>query len=284
MCRSSCSIFHGTFVLRLYSDCMDCYGIGWIVWAEKTISLRVTVVSGPIPTTMNAFAPCLGALYPTFCFCQLFGTTSIGERWFQSTLLAWCYGFTIAQVVWFPHCYSALIAFDFPAEVGCHLNACLTSFVFPRPFDPRWIRIHLTSLKLSLFLFYIPRHVVCCDCNGIGWIATRLVWLYDRMILLRKFSVICLCPPIVSDPVGWRLKYTEVQSQWMAFTQSPSLSNSPKILNNYLIFLIFTVQWLWIFVVCSVIETTFIGERGFRFIRSGMPIGNGPLSISSTLA
>ena len=182
---------------------MDCYGIGWIVWAEKTISLRVTVVSGPIPTTMNAFAPCLGALYPTFCFCQLFGTTSIGERWFRSTLLAWFYGFTIAQVVWFSYCYSALIAFDFLAEVGCHLNACLTSFVFPRPFDPRWIRIHLTSLKLSLFLFYIPRHVVCCDCNGIGWIATRLVWLYDRMILLRKFSVICLCPPIVSDPVRW---------------------------------------------------------------------------------
>ena len=97
------------------------------------------------------------------------------ERWFRSTLLTWFYGFTIAQVVWFSYCYSALIAFDFSAEVGCHLNACLTSFVFPRPFDPRWIRIHLTSLKLSLFLFYIPRHVVCCDCNGIGWIATRLV-------------------------------------------------------------------------------------------------------------
>ena len=30
-------------------------------------------------------------------------------------------------------------------------------------------------LVLSLVLFYIPRHVVCCDCNGIGWIATRLV-------------------------------------------------------------------------------------------------------------
>ena len=116
-------------MLRLYSDCMDCYGIGWIVWAEKTISLRVTVVSGPIPTTMNAFAPCLGALYPTFCFCQLFGTTSIGERWFRSTLLAWFYGFIIAQVVWFSYCSSTLIAFDFLAEVGCHLNACLTSFV-----------------------------------------------------------------------------------------------------------------------------------------------------------
>ena len=124
-CRSSCSIISGPTVLRLYSDCLDCYEICWIVWAEKTISLRVTVVSGPIPTTMNAFAPYLGALYPTFCFCQLFGTTSIGERWFRSTLLAWFYGFIIAQVVWFSYCYSALIAFDFPAEVGCHLNACL---------------------------------------------------------------------------------------------------------------------------------------------------------------
>ena len=79
------------------------------------------------------------------------------------------------KVAWFSYCSSTLIAFDFLAEVGCHLNACLTSFVFPRPFDPRWIRIHLASLKLSIFLFYIPRHVVCCDCNGIGWIATRLV-------------------------------------------------------------------------------------------------------------
>ena len=29
---------------------------------------------------------------------------------------------------------------------------------------------------------------------------------------------------------GWN---TEVQSQHMAFTQSPSISNNPKILNNY---------------------------------------------------
>ena len=33
----------------------------------------------------------------------------------------------------------------------------------------------------------------------------------------------------------WRLKYTKVQSQQMAFTQSPSLSNSPMIFTNYLI-------------------------------------------------
>ena len=160
---------------------MDCYGIGWIVWAEKTISLRVTVVSGPIPTTMNAFAPCLGALYPTFCFCQLFGTTSIGERWFRSTLLAWFYGFIIAQVVWFSYCSSTLITFDFLAEVGCHFNACLTSFVFPRPFDPRWIRVHLTSLQLSLFLFYILRHfcapiaIGLGDCDAIHQIVTGMI-------------------------------------------------------------------------------------------------------------
>ena len=34
----------------------------------------------------------------------------------------------------------------------------------------------------------------------------------------------------------WRLKYTEVQSQQMAFTQSPSLSNNPMIVTNFLIF------------------------------------------------
>ena len=34
----------------------------------------------------------------------------------------------------------------------------------------------------------------------------------------------------------WRLKYTEVQSQQMAFTQSPSVSNNPKIPTYYLIF------------------------------------------------
>ena len=41
----------------------------------------------------------------------------------------------------------------------------------------------------------------------------------------------------------WRLKYTEVQSQQMAFTQSPSLSNNPKILNNYLIFTVCCKYW-----------------------------------------
>ena len=37
-------------------------------------------------------------------------------------------------------------------------------------------------------------------------------------------------------PDHFRLKYTQVLSQQIVFTQSPSLSNNPKILNNYLIF------------------------------------------------
>ena len=84
------------------------------------------------------------------------------------------------KVAWFSYCSSTLIAFDFLAEVGCHLNACLTSFVFPRPFDPRWIRVHLTSLQLSLFLFYNLWPVVCCDCIAIVWIAMGLVRLYEH--------------------------------------------------------------------------------------------------------
>ena len=31
-----------------------------------------------------------------------------------------------------------------------------------------------------LVLFYIPRHVVCCDCNVIVWIAMGLVGLYEQ--------------------------------------------------------------------------------------------------------
>ena len=37
------------------------------------------------------------------------------------------------------------------------------------------------------------------------------------------------------------MKYTEVQSQQMAFTRSPSISNNPKFLNSYLIFTVVTV-------------------------------------------
>ena len=36
--------------------------------------------------------------------------------------------------------------------------------------------------------------------------------------------------------VTWQEKYTEVKSQQMAFTQSPSVSNNPKIPTYYLIF------------------------------------------------
>ena len=56
-----------------------------------------------------------------------------------------------------------------------------------------------------------------------------------------------ICWKLINTPVleyteiywkldNWRLKYTEVQSQQMTFTQSPSVSNNPKIPSNYLIF------------------------------------------------
>ena len=35
-------------------------------------------------------------------------------------------------------------------------------------------------IELSLVLFYIPRHVVCCDCIAIVWIAMGLVGLYEQ--------------------------------------------------------------------------------------------------------
>ena len=37
------------------------------------------------------------------------------------------------------------------------------------------------------------------------------------------------------------IQYTEVQSQQMAFTQSPSLSNNPKIPTYYLIFAVIKI-------------------------------------------
>ena len=40
-----------------------------------------------------------------------------------------------------------------------------------------------------------------------------------------------------------KCKMTEVQSQQMAFTQSPSLSNNPKIPTYYLIFPVTNVHW-----------------------------------------
>ena len=39
--------------------------------------MQLTVVSDPMQTIVNAFAPCLSALCLTFGFCQLVGTTSI---------------------------------------------------------------------------------------------------------------------------------------------------------------------------------------------------------------
>ena len=51
------------------------------------------------------------------------------------------------------------------------------------------------------------------------------------------FSQCCHCRHCSNCRDHWRLKYTEVQSQQMAFTRILSLSNNPKILNIYLIFI-----------------------------------------------
>ena len=46
-------------------------------WQDGTILQPGTVVSDPMQTIVNAFAPCLSALCLTFGFCQLVGMTSI---------------------------------------------------------------------------------------------------------------------------------------------------------------------------------------------------------------
>ena len=53
---------------------------------------------------------------------------------------------------------------------------------------------------VSLVLFYIPRHVVCCDCIAIVWIAMGLVGLYEQ----RK-QFLCV----------WQLWVVQYQLRWM---------------------------------------------------------------------
>ena len=55
-------------------------------------------------------------------------------------------------------------------------------------------------IELSLVLFYIPRHVVCCDCIAIVWIAMGLVGLYEQ----RK-QFLCV----------WQLWVVQYQLQWV---------------------------------------------------------------------
>ena len=47
----------------------------------------------------------------------------------------------------------------------------------------------------------------------------------------------------LSCDTHWRLKYTEVQSQQIAFTQSPPVSNNPKIPTYYLIFAVSCIMY-----------------------------------------
>ena len=58
--------------------------------------------------------------------------------------------------------------------------------------------------------------------------------MHKSVVPLKMFYFISI---VYYKRDNWRFKYTEVQSQHMAFTQSPALlSNNPKILNNNLIF------------------------------------------------
>ena len=76
------------------------------------------------------------------------------------------------------------------------------------------------------------------ECNLVSFFWKNIV---DIVIVQKILHSVCVqyvleilrTPCNISRP---RLKYTEVQSQQMAFTQSPPESNNPKIPTDYLIF------------------------------------------------
>ena len=76
-----------------------------------------------------------------------------------------------------------------------------------------------TTFELKLAT---PLQVVLCSFNIFFWSSQVNIAAYFIEIYLTDHR---------------RLKYTKEQSQRMTFTQSPSLSNKPKILKNYLIYL-----------------------------------------------
>ena len=95
-------------------------------------------------------------------------------------------------------------------------------------------------------LYPPPKHSSTRGCSVIG-----VIWLHNLCLQSRDeghfpnkvgevripgFSFLFSPTVHIWNWDHWRLKYTEVQSQQMAFTQSPSLSNNPKIPTYYLIF------------------------------------------------
>ena len=81
---------------------------------------------------------------------------------------------------------------------------------------------------------------------AMGWLRSshHLRSLQEKLSLRRSQVIWCSWPFLFVPWDQWRLKYTEVQSQQMAFTQSPSLSNSPMIFTNYLICTVLLEDWI----------------------------------------
>ena len=105
----------------------------------------------------------------------------------------------------------------------------------------RWFLDWLLSIVLILLWLWLYLWSQPPDCNfpspqlpralHTHCAAVREGNWYDADV--RKTKTLTMTMAMTSD--HWRLKYTEVQSQQIAFTQSPSLSSNPKILTNYLI-------------------------------------------------
>ena len=134
-----------------------------------------------------------------------------------------------------------------------------------------------TRLNCFPFFYSFPNHTcqgtIFFDNSSNGWSLFGQYWTKQR-ILARvpargaDSAVVAEIHSWVEhfDLVGiggvanhWRLKYTEVQSQQMAFTQSPSLRNNPKILNNdSTVPSLQMTLYVFGFVLCFVIKMTTI--------------------------
>ena len=88
----------------------------------------------------------------------------------------------------------------------------------------------------------IVMHFFCYEANSFS-----SFWMRYHLISAPTPVLLCSCKRRVNIVRchHWRLNYTEVQSQQMAFTQSLSLSNNPKIPTYYLIFAVSSHNISW---------------------------------------
>ena len=133
-----------------------------------------------------------------------------------------------------------------------------------------WPAMHLYSLpctSISLFSsVFLAMHSIHCIPLRLHTDTSCKAYQTNWMKCITKqlstfhgvhYNAIVLHPVCGLECSGdhWRLKYTEVQ---MAFTRSPSLSNNPKILNNYLIFTVFVCMYLYLYLFFSMV---FLGAQ-----------------------